>query len=214
VDKAGRDDTAPPMDATLSLRTSSLIAAMGDATASESVSLDDLLDSFRQRAFGALLLVVLLPTFIPVPVGIGAITGPILALIGLQMLLLQQHPWLPRWMGRRSMKRATIKRFGERFRRLLGWLERVCKPRLPALIERRAAHAFTGLQIVLLGLMLALPIPFTNYPIGFLLLLYCIALIERDGVLMAIAWTLGLIAILASVLLSGELVALIGDLFG
>ena len=214
MDKAGRDDTAPPMDATLSLRTSSLIAAMGDATASESVSLDDLLDSFRQRAFGALLLVVLLPTFIPVPVGIGAITGPILALIGLQMLLLQQHPWLPRWMGRRSMKRATIKRFGDRFRRLLGWLERVCKPRLPALIERRAAHAFTGLQIVLLGLMLALPIPFTNYPIGFLLLLYCIALIERDGVLMAIAWTLGLGAILASVLLSGELVALIGDLFG
>jgi hypothetical protein len=214
VDKAGRDDTAPPMDATLSLRTSSLIAAMGDATASESVSLDDLLDNFRQRAFGALLLVVLLPTFIPVPVGIGAITGPILALIGVQMLLLQQHPWLPRWMGRRSMKRATIKRFGDRFRRLLGWLERVCKPRLPALIERRAAHAFTGLQIVLLGLMLALPIPFTNYPIGFLLLLYCIALIERDGVLMAIAWTLGLIAILASVLLSGELVALIGDLFG
>ena len=213
MDKAGRDDTAPPMDATLSLRTSSLIAAMGDATASESVSLDDLLDSFRQRAFGALLLVVLLPTFIPVPVGIGAITGPILALIGLQMLLLQQHPWLPRWMGRRSMKRATIKRFGERFRSLLGWLERVCKPRLTALIERRAAHAFTGLQIVLLGLMLALPIPFTNYPIGFLLLLYCIALIERDGVLMAIAWTLGIVAILASMLLSGEVVALIGRLF-
>lgn len=214
MDKAARDETAHPMDATFALRTSSLIAAMGDARASESVSFDDLLDSFRQRAFGALLLVVLLPTFIPVPVGIGAITGPFIALVGLQMLLLQQHPWLPRWLGRRSMKRATIKRFGDRFQRLLRWLERVCKPRMPALIERRAAHAFTGLQLVLLGLLLALPIPLTNYPIGLLLLAYCIALIERDGALMAIAWTVGIFTIFASALLSSEVVALIGRLFG
>ena len=214
MDKAARDETAQRMNATLSIRTSSLIATMGDASASESVSFDELLDSFRQRAFGALLLVVLLPTFIPVPVGIGAITGPFIALVGLQMLLLQQHPWLPRWVARRSIKRATIKRFGDRFQRLLGWLERVCKPRMLALIEHRAAHAFTGLQLVLLGLLLALPIPLTNYPIGILVLAYCIALIERDGVLMAIAWTAGIVTILATALLSGEVVALIGGLFG
>jgi hypothetical protein len=214
VDKAALDETTPPMDAALSLRTSSLIAAMGNAEAGATVSFDDLLDGFRQRAFGALLLVVLLPTFIPVPVGIGAITGPVLALIGLQMLLLQPHPWLPRWMGRRTLKRATIKRFGDRFRRLLGWLERVCKPRLATLIEHRAANAFTGLQLVVLGALLALPIPFTNYPFGIILLAYCIALIERDGVVMLIAWTFGLGAIVASALLSGEVVALVGKLFG
>jgi hypothetical protein len=214
VDKAEHDETVPPMDSAVALRTSTLIAAMGDADAGDSVSFDALLDGFRQRAFGALLLVVLLPTFIPVPVGIGAITGPIIALIGLQMLLLQPHPWLPRWMGRRTLRRATIKRFGDRFQRLLGWLERVCKPRLATLVEHRAANAFTGLQLVVLCLLLALPIPFTNYPFGFILLAYCIALIERDGVVLLIAWGLGLGAIVASALLSGEVVGLIGRLFG
>jgi hypothetical protein len=214
VDKAARVDTANPMDAVATLRTSSLIAAIGDADAGESVSFDDLLDGFRQRAFGALLLVVLLPTFIPVPIGIGAITGPFIALIGLQMLLLQEHPWLPRWLGRRSMKRATVKRFGDRFQRLLGWLERVCKPRLTYLIEHRAAHVFTGLQLILLGLLLSLPIPFTNYPFGVILLVYCIALIERDGWVMLVGWGLGLGAIVASAFLSSEVVDLVGRLFG
>lgn len=202
------------MDAVLALRTTHLLAAISDPRASESVSFDELLDTFRQRAFGAMLLVVLLPTFIPVPVGIGAITGPFIALLGLQMLLMQQHPWLPRWLGRRSIKRATIKRFGDRFQRLLGWLERACRPRLAVLIEHRLAHAFTGLQLVLLGLLLALPIPFTNYPIGFLVMAYCIALIERDGGLMAFAWAFGIGTIVASALLSSEVVALIARLFG
>src|SRR5688572_33369607 len=86
-----------------SLRTSSLLAAIGSAENGESVSFDELLDEFRERAFGALLLLVLLPTFIPVPIGIGAVTGPFIALIGLQMLLTFQHPWLPKWLGRRSL---------------------------------------------------------------------------------------------------------------
>lgn len=214
MDKAGDRDTADPMDAVATLRTSSLIAAIGDADAGGSVSFDDLLDGFRQRAFGALLLVVLLPTFIPVPFGIGAITGTFIALIGLQMLLFQEHPWLPRWIGRRSMKRATVKRFGERFQRLLGWLERACRPRLTALIEYRAVHAFTGLQVILLGLLLSLPIPFTNYPFGLILLVYCIALIERDGLVMLVGWILGTGAIVASALLSSEVVELVGRLFG
>lgn len=196
------------MDSTATLRTSHLLALIGDPTAGASVSFDELLDEFRQRAFGGLLLLVLLPTFLPAP-GIGAFTGPFIALLGLQLLLLFQHPWLPKWIGRRRMKRATVLRFGERFRPLLSRLERICRPRLPTLVEHRAARAFTGLQLVLLGLLLSLPIPLTNYPFGLILLAYCIALIERDGVLMLIAWILGIAAIVTSGFLSGEAVALV-----
>jgi len=196
------------------IRTSAMLTEIGDPANGETVSLDDLLDTFRQRAFGAILLVVLLPTFIPVPIGIGAITGPFIALFGAQMLLTFQHPWLPKWLGRRNIKRATVKRFGERFRPLLNWLEKICKPRLPQLLEHTWAYVFTGLLLVLLGLLLALPIPFTNYPLGFILLLYCIALIERDGVLLLIGWVAGIGTIVASVFLSSEVVELIGRFLG
>src|SRR5687768_14538228 len=120
--------------AALPVRTSDLLARLGDTAAGETVSFDDLLDEFRQRAFGGMLLVVLLPTFIPVPVGIGAITGPFIALLGLQMLLTLQHPYLPKWLGRRTMKRSTVHGFGRRFRPLLTRIEKICKPRLPLLI--------------------------------------------------------------------------------
>lgn len=190
------------------IRTSLLLEQIADPAGGASVSFDDLLDEFRQRAFGALLLVALLPTFLPAP-GIGAFTGPFIALIGVQMLLMFQHPWLPRWIGRRSMKRTTVKRFGDRFRPLLVRLERICKPRMTALVERHVAYGFTGLLLIVLGLLLALPIPLTNYPFGIILMFFCIALIERDGLLLLIGWILGLGAIVASALLSSEVVELL-----
>lgn len=191
------------------LRTSTLLTLLGDESAGPTISFEELLANFRQRAFGALLLVVLLPTFIPVPIGIGAVTGPMIALIGMQMLLTFSKPWLPKWLGRRRMHRASVARFGERFRGLLSRLEKICKPRLTHFTDRVSAHVFTGLQLLVLGFLLALPIPFTNYPYGIVLLLYAIALIERDGVLLLVAWTLGIAAIVASVMLSGEVVAFV-----
>lgn len=194
------------------LRTSTLLTLIGDDSGDPTISFGELLASFRHRAFGALLLVILLPTFIPVPIGIGAVTGPMIALIGGQMLLTFSKPWLPKWLQRRRMHRSTVGRFGERFRPLLSRLERICKPRLTHFTEHVYAHVFTGLHLVLLGFLLSLPIPFTNYPYGIVLLLYAIALIERDGVLLLVAWTLGIAAIVASVMLSGEVVAFIANL--
>lgn len=196
------------------LRTSHLIAQLGESSDGDSVRFDDLLEQFRQRAFGVLLLVVLLPTFIPVPVGIGGITGPLIAVVGMQMVLTLSQPWLPKWLGRREIKRATVKRFGDRFQPLLRWLEKLSKPRLPQLLDHTWAFVLTGLLLVLLGLLLALPVPFTNYPFGIILLLYCVGLIERDGVLLLIGWMLGVAAIVASVLLSNQVVDLVGRLFG
>jgi hypothetical protein len=212
MDKGAGDDTASPMNSVATLRTSDLLDRIGNPAEGESVTLGDLLHEFRQRAFGALLLVALLLTFLPAP-GIGAFTGPFVALAGLQLLLTFQQPWLPKWIARRPVKRSTVQRFGKRFRPILARIERICKPRLTGVIENVAAQSFTGLQLLLLGLLLSLPLPGTNYPLGVILLFYCIALIERDGVLMLIGWLLGIAAIIASVVLSNEVVALIAKLW-
>ena len=203
----------PVPEGAVPLRTSTLLTLLGDDRGDPTISFAELLASFRQRAFGALLLTVLLPTFIPVPIGIGAVTGPIIALLGLQMLLTFSKPWLPKWLGRRRMHRASVARFGERFRPLLSRLEKICKPRLTRMTEHVSAHMFTGLQLVVLGFLLSLPIPLTNYPYGIVLLLYAVALIERDGVLLLVAWTLGIGAIIASAMLSGEVIALLSRWF-
>ena len=83
------------------------------------------------------------------------------------------------------------------------------RPRLTAITDHDAATVFTGLQLVLLGILLALPIPFTNYLFAGLLLVYALALLERDGVLMLIAWAAGIIAIYVFGAVSGNLVAML-----
>jgi hypothetical protein len=175
--------------------------------------IDDLLAAFGRRAFGALLLLATMPSFIPLPFGVGAISGPLVSLVGLQMLLCLQQPWLPRRLREKVVPKARLAGFNARLGALLARIERLCRPRLNGLATRVPSIAFTGAQLVLLGLLLALPIPFTNYPFGLLLVLYALALIERDGLLLLIAWVLGIGTITASVLLSSEVIELLQGLW-
>ena len=183
-------------------RTSELLRELAETPGDPKLRFSELIGSFGERGFGILLLFVLLPVFIPVPFGVGAIAGPLISLVALPMMFGAQRPWLPRWLAKKGLMRETLRRFVERHGKGLNRIERICKPRWDFMLGR-GARLFTGLLLVLLGLALALPIPFTNYPFGLIILVYVMALIEHDGLLMAIGWTLGLIQLAALALLSG-----------
>lgn len=185
-------------------RTSELLASLANGTDDDLIPFGRLLEGFGRRGFGVLLLAVTLPTFIPLPVGVGAITGPLIALVGLQMMLMLDQPWLPAALRRRGMRRDTYGRFLARTRPWLRRLERISCPRLTVLSERRIANVVTGALVLANGLLLSLPIPFTNYPFGILMLLFSMAVIERDGVMMLVAWVLGAAAVVAALLLSEQ----------
>jgi hypothetical protein len=171
--------------------------------------LGDLLSGLRQTAFGMLLFVAVLPAFIPIPGVAGAISGPLVMLIGAQLLFCLRKPWLPGFLAKRGPHRRSMVRFRDRMARWLGWLEKVVRPRMEGLLDHPIASAFTGLLLVLLGLLLALPIPFTNYVFGVLLLLFVFALLERDGVLMLVAWLAGAAAVVIFGFVSGNLVQML-----
>ena len=169
--------------------------------------LGDLLSGLRQTAFGMLLFVAVLPAFIPIPGVAGAISGPLVVLIGVQLLVCLRKPWLPAFLARRGPHRKSMARFRNMMSRWLGWLEKLVRPRMEGVLDHPVASAFTGLLLVLLGILLALPIPFTNYLFGVLLLLFVFALLERDGALMLVAWGLGIVALVTTGALSGGLIA-------
>ena len=79
------------------------------------------------------------------------------------------------------------------------------------LTDSRAARVFTGLLLVLLGVLLALPIPLTNYLFAGLILLYALALMERDGVLLLALWLASAAALAGMALVSGQLTALVAS---
>lgn len=179
--------------------------AVGDPD--EVLRLRDLLAGLGRRAFGMLLFLATLPAFIPIPIG-GAISGPLVVLIGAQLLGGMRRPWLPKFLAERGPHRHALARFDRRISPLLARLEKLIRPRLPAVLDHRAASMFTGLLLALLGVLLLLPIPLTNFVFGGLLLLFALALLERDGALMLLAWSAGAIAIAIFGVLSGNLATL------
>lgn len=200
--------TAPPIS------TYTLLRQLAEGPPEETLSLHGLMTEFRRRAFGMLLLAGVLPAFIPLPIGAGAISGPLVMLVGLQLLLTLRRPWLPHWLGRRGPHRSALQHFVTRTEKGFVWIERWVKPRMDVLIQHPLASAFTGLLLVLLGFLLSLPIPFTNYPFGLLLLAFAIALIERDGLLLALAWGVGVATTLGFGLLSEAVAARLVQLVG
>ena len=186
--------------------TRALLDAFAVGDPDDVLSLRELLAGLDRRAFGMLLFIATLPAFIPIPVG-GAISGPLVILIGAQLLVGRHRPWLPGFIARRGPHRRALAAFERRFAPWLSRLEALIRPRLPGLLANRAAAVLTGLVLMLLGLLLSLPIPLTNYLFGVLLLLFALALLERDGVLMILAWIAGIVAIVVFGVLSGNLAA-------
>jgi hypothetical protein len=187
--------------------TRSLLDALASGPAEEQLRLDEMLAGLGKRSFGMLLFVATLPAFIPIPGVGGAVSGPLCMLIGAQLLLGRRSPWVPGFIAKRGPHRHALMRVRDRISPWLERLERVVKPRASALLDHRLANACTGLLLILLGLLLSLPIPFTNFVFGALLLLFALALLERDGRLMLVAWATGGLSVAVFGVLSGQLAA-------
>lgn len=193
-------------DAPRHTSTATLIDGFAAGDPDEVLRLGDLLKGFGPAAFGMLLFIGVLPAFIPVPGVGGAIGGPMVILVGVQLLLGMRKVWLPDFLARRGPHRSAMMRFRQRMAPWLRRLEKLVRPRMAGFLDNRIALSFTGLLLVLLGILLALPIPFTNYVFGFLLLLFALALLERDGALLLAAWIAGATAVVVFGFLSGNLV--------
>lgn len=187
--------------------TRALLDALLEGDGEQTLDFNALMRGLGRRAFGMLLLLATLPAFIPIPIG-GILSGPLVVLLAGQLLLGLRRPWLPGFIARRGPKRHTLARFERIVAPWLTRLETVVRPRMAGVLDHRLASTVTGLLLVLLGLLLSLPIPFTNYLLGGLILLFALALLERDGAMMLVAWGAGIIALVTTGALSGGLLAL------
>ena len=186
-----------------------LLRAFTQGDPQEVLALDRLLYGLGRSAFGMFLFVSVLPGFVPIPGFAGVVSGPLVALIGLQLIVGLRKPWVPAFIGRRGPRRSTMARFCDRITPAMARLEHLVRPRLRALTRSRLANASTGVLLICLGLLLALPLPMTNFVFAGTLLLFALALMERDGALMLALWTVSTAGLVATGLLSEELARLI-----
>lgn len=160
-----------------------LSEAMADGESG--IPLGRVIDRFSRRAFGGLVLFLTVPAFIPAPFGI--FLGPLLALTGLQMILQYEHPWLPARVRAFAIPRERLQGLSQRLGNGLRRLEKVARPRWEWCAEG-PGQMLSGVAVIVLGTLLALPIPLTNWPFGILLCVFALGLIERDGLLIVFGW--------------------------
>ena len=182
---------------------SSLLLALAQREGAARVSIDDLLQALGDRALGALIFFFAFPNVLPLPPGTSFILGaPLVFLVG--QLMLSMPPWLPHFIGKRSMAQPD---FAALVARIVPWLvraEKLLRPRLQALSSEPMERVI-GAVSLLLALLVVLPIPFGNMLPALAISCMALGLLERDGV-----WiVLGLItSAVAAVVVSGVVVGL------
>lgn len=199
VEDGNGADPRRPMSGRLS---EILIRIAGDESR-DRVSIGDLFSAMGDRAFGALMLIFALPNVLPSPPGTSAITGTPLIFLSAQ-LMLGHMPWLPAIIARRSMARADFATIVTRISPWLARAERMLKPRLTMLTDRRM-DVVTGLVSLVLAIILALPIPLGNILPAIALCLFAFGLLERDGLCLLFGF---LLSVFSVTLVAGVLYAI------
>ena len=157
-----------------------------EARASQSLAVGEIVDKAQEAGFGFLLAVLAL---IAIPFfGLSTPFGLAVALCGAQMLVGKTRPWLPARARRRVLKMTMLDRIVQMLARRTRWLSRITRRRWEGMLGGPMWN-FVGLAVVLQGLGLALPLPIPGSNMIFLvpIFVYAIGLLERDGVLIALA---------------------------
>jgi hypothetical protein len=173
VRRRGHEDDPRPISAVLS--------DLAFGWPQERIALGDIVDGLADRGFAILMLLLALPTTLPIaPPGLSAAFGLPLAAIALQLAIGAERPWLPKVALRRSFLTSDFRSMINRAMPLLKRLERVLMPRLPFLtgwVQER----LIGAVCTVLGLLLASPVPLTNVPLSFAIVFLALGLLARDG---------------------------------
>src|SRR5260370_40547713 len=174
--------------------TSVRLARMLDRAEQEAVvSIAGLLAQLGGRSFGLTLLVMAVLGFLP---GTSTVAGLLVAWRAVQMMLGHEAAGLPRLVARRSIGVERLARVIGIAAPWLAWVERLVHPRRPALFQ--TTKPLTGIMMLLLGLSMVSPVPFSQVMPALVIMLLALAYLEEDGIALLVA----LIAALASLSLT------------
>jgi hypothetical protein len=166
------------------------------------LTVGELVDKAAHAGFGFLVGIL---TLIAIPFfGLSTPFGLAIALIGSQMVIGRETPWLPERARRRPLKMSMLDRVLGLLARRTRWLARMTRRRWESLVTPR----LIGLGVVILALGLALPLPIPGSNLIFLipLFIYAVGTLEHDGVWIAIGHVCVIVNVVLLVLFSATVV--------
>jgi len=165
---------------------SRIVAEVAATFPGERITLGEMAEAFGDRAFGILILLLLLGSLVPI---MASVCGLPILLLGVQMGMGRRVPKLPRFLAARSFKRTDLLRLAGASSRWMRKAERYVRPR-PGPFATPTGDRLFGWLTVYVAVMLILPGPGTNGPPAFGNIVMALGLVEHDSRTMA--WGAGL----------------------
>lgn len=172
-------------------RTSDVIVELINQAQSPGITLRNLTDRLGDRTFGMLLMLIALFNVLPL---VSIIGGILIATLGLQMILGRRKAWLPSVILDRELPNEKVQAILRAFEPKVRKLEQYIYPRIQYM-EAPVVDQVNGCIILLLGLLISLPFPFTNIAPAFVVMIMGLGLMERDGLLQIGSFLLGMLSI-------------------
>jgi hypothetical protein len=146
------------------------------------VTLADILLLAKERIFGFLLVILSLPSALPVPApGYSVPFGILIFLLAVQLIVGSKTPWLPPRMMNHRIKLETVQKF---LKAGLPWLRRIeaiARPRLSYICTTLPGRVTIGTAVALMAISMMIPIPGTNTLPAMGVFVTGFGLLEDDG---------------------------------
>lgn len=171
------------------------------------VTLAEILLLAQERIFGFLLIILSLPSALPVPApGYSVPFGILIFLLAIQLIVGAKTPWLPKQMMNHPIQLTTLQGF---LKAGIPWLKRIeaiARPRLSYICTTLPGRVTIGIAIALMAISMMIPIPGTNTLPAMGIFVTSFGLSEDDG-----AISLGglVMCVMGAVLTTSILLALI-----
>ncbi len=169
------------------------------STEDESVTLETLMDRISFKSFGVFLIILSLPSALPVPApGYSVPFGLALMYLGVQVMARRDHPWFPEFVRQRRIPAKGNARLVRWMVKFLAFFEYFVRPRVRFVYTNPISYRFLGLVITICAISMCSPIPLTNTVPALGIFLIGLGMLEEDG----LGALVGLLVALAGLALS------------
>jgi hypothetical protein len=151
------------------------------------------LEQLGNSGFGTIAGILTIPMLIPLPIplaGFSTLVGSGIILVGCQLALGYEKPYLPQRIARIELSPAASKKLLENINRLLKPLEKMSRHRFSRFSNNILGCRITGICLAWDALLMSLPlpIPLTNLVPAYTILFLAIGLLEFDGLFILIGY--------------------------
>jgi hypothetical protein len=176
----------------------------------ETVTLGSILNRVNQKSFGVLLVILALPSALPLPApGFAIPFGIGLIFLALDIIKNKPFPTLPKKLVEKEIKTKEDSKLISSMTRFMAFFEKFLKPRFSAIYNSSIFKRSVGLIILICAVSMCIPIPLTNTIPAFGVFLIGLGMLEED----LLFTSLGALVSLAGVALTVTLITLI-SIFG